>query len=197
MLGGTFDPPHIGHLVIAQDLVEALVLDLLLIVPAADPPHRETILPAPTRYGLAVRAFEGLNSVRVSDIEMRRPGPSYTVDTLATVRKVYTPNELFCVIGADQLRTIETWHDYQRLPELARLAVMARDEDRDLESAASGVPYDTVTVTRVDLSSTMVRDRLAAGRSIRYLVPDSIRSDVEQAWRSVTKPQLTATSDTR
>ncbi|MEJ2313126.1 MAG: nicotinate (nicotinamide) nucleotide adenylyltransferase [Gemmatimonadales bacterium] len=197
MLGGTFDPPHIGHLIIAQDLVEGLALDRLLIVPAGYPPHRDPILPARARHALAVDAFRGVDGVQVTDIEMRRAVPSYTVDTLATVREEYAPRELFCAIGVDQLRRITTWHEYERLPELARLAVMARGEDRDIESAASPVPYEMVEVTRIDLSSTRIRDRLAHGRSIRYLVPESIRARVQAAWRNGAAPLNDANSDFR
>jgi nicotinate-nucleotide adenylyltransferase len=197
VLGGTFDPPHIGHLIIAQDLVEGLALDRLLIVPAGYPPHRDPILPARARHALAVDAFRGVDGVQVTDIEMRRAVPSYTVDTLATVREEYAPQELFCAIGVDQLRRIATWHEYERLPELARLAVMARGEDRDIESAASPVPYEMVEVTRIDLSSTRIRDRLAHGRSIRYLVPESIRARVQAAWRNGAAPLNDATSDFR
>ncbi len=197
VLGGTFDPPHIGHLIVAQDVVEGLALDRLLIVPAARPPHREACFPDLVRYELTARAFEGADFIEVSDIEMRRSGPSYTVDTLAAVRDRYQPIELFCIIGTDQLRAIESWHEYERLPELARLVVMERGEDRDSESVPSSLPHERIDVTRVDLSSTRVRERLERGESIRYLVPESIRADVEAAWQARTEEAVAMTGDSR
>ena len=197
VLGGTFDPPHIGHLIVAQDVVEGLALDRLLIVPAARPPHREACFPDLVRYELTARAFEGADFIEVSDIEMRRSGPSYTVDTLVTLRDRYGPVELFCIIGMDQLRAIESWHEYDRIPELARLVVMGRGDDREGESVPSRLPYERIDVTRVDLSSTRVRERLELGRSIRYLVPESIRKDVEVAWKARTGDPVGITGDSR
>ncbi len=197
VLGGTFDPPHIGHLIVAQDVVEELALDRLLVVPAANPPHRETALQAAARYELTARAFEGADHIEVSDIEMRRSGPSYTVDTLAELRKRHAPVELFCIIGMDQLRAIESWHEYERLPQLARLVVMERGGDGGVESAPFRVPYERINVTSVDLSSTRVRERLQRGQSIRYLVPESIRADVEAAWRTRTGDPVATMSDLR
>ena len=197
VLGGTFDPPHIGHLIVAQDIVEQLGLDRLLVVPAADPPHRDPVFPGPVRYELTQRAFEGLDRIEVSDIEMRRSGPSYTVDTLAALRDRYASVELFCVVGMDQLRAIETWHEYQRIPELARLVVMGRGADRNGESTSSRLPYEWIDVTRVDLSSTRIRERLELGQSIRYLVPESIRRDVEAAWRARSGDPVATVGDLR
>ena len=194
VLGGTFDPPHIGHLIVARDVVEGLVLDRLLIVPAAQPPHREAILPGPVRFELTRRAFEGAGRIEVSDIEMCRSGPSYTVDTLAAVQERYGPVELFCVIGADQLKAIGTWHEYERLLDLARLVVMTRGEDPASESTAA-VPYESIEVTCVDLSSTRIRERLELGLSIRYLVPEHIRPAIEVAWQARAGAPVAATSD--
>lgn len=183
ILGGAFDPPHVGHAIVAQEVVEALELERLLVVPAARPPHRETVFPAELRYRLVRDLFAGIPGLEVSDLEMRRPGPSYTVDTLAQIREEVAPEQLYCVIGSDQLRTIHSWYRYERLSELARVAVMTRGEE-DLLSRASGlsIPYIAVDVTRVDVSSTLVRERLRAGKSIRFLVPEAIRGEVERAW---------------
>lgn len=185
LLGGTFDPPHVGHAVVAQDLVEALELDRLLVVPAGDPPHRSAVFPARLRLAWTRRIFEGDDRIEVSDLELRGPGPSYTVDTLEEIRRERAPSRLFCVMGADQLAVLDTWHEYRRLPELARLAVMRRaGEEPRLPDSVDRIAYITVDVTRIDLSSTRVRERLRAGRSIRYLVPERIREPVERAWRT-------------
>lgn len=202
VLGGTFDPPHIGHAVVAQDVLERLELDRLLVVPAARPPHRDAVLPADLRFALVSDLFVGAPGFEVSDLELRRPGPSYTVDTLAQVRELYDPTVLYCVIGSDQLRTIRTWHRYRRLVQLADLAVMQRGNSGTLaagkpgqegggagsgerpEQAEADLRYTPVDVTRVDISGTRIRERLRRGRSVRFLVPECIRERVEEAWRA-------------
>lgn len=183
MLGGTFDPPHIGHAIIARDLVERLELDRLLLIPAAQPPHREHSLPAGLRYELVRDMVADMPALEVSDIELKRPGPSYTVETLLALRSELRPDRLFCIIGADQLAVIDTWHDYRRIPELAELAVMRRDGREPSPPEGAGIPYITVDVTRVDVSSTRVRRRLRRGQSIQHLVPETIRARIESAWR--------------
>ncbi len=183
VLGGTFDPPHVGHAIVAQDVLEQLDLDRLLLVPAGSPPHRDEVFPARLRYELTRCLFAGLEGFEVSDIELEREGPSYTVDTLEALRELRSPEALLCVIGSDQLDVIETWHDWKRLPELAQIAVMQRagQELRPLDDA--GIEYIRVAITRIDVSSTMIRRRLSDGRSVRFLVPEAIRERVEEAWQ--------------
>lgn len=183
VLGGTFDPPHVGHAIVAQDVLEALELHRLVVVPAGRPPHREAKLPARVRWELVRDLFAGAPGIEASDLELRREGPSYTVDTLAEIRRERDPEELYLVIGSDQLRVIETWHRYRELPGLARIAVMTRAGGAEpLEAPGRSFPYVAVEVTRVDVSSTRIRERLEAGRSVRFLVPERIRARVEEAW---------------
>lgn len=179
IFGGTFDPPHIGHLVVTQDALERLELDRLIVVPAGTPPHREAVLEAETRLELVRLAFEGDGRIRVSDVELRREGPSWTVDTLEWARRELDPEVLFLIVGADQLRSFKSWKEPDRILGLARLAVMTRPGE---ELGGTDVPHEVIEVTRVDLSSTQVRRRLEEGRSIRYMVPERIRLAVEQAW---------------
>lgn len=185
MLGGAFDPLHIGHRIVAQDVLEALDLDRLLVVPTARPPHRDTVLPAETRLELTRRAFEGDGRIHVSREELDREGTSYTVDTLEWIRAEHDPGSLFCIIGGDQLRVLDTWKSVDRILEIAEVVAMSRggDDGGEALAAPAGISYTTIPVTRVDLSSTRIRERLDAGRTIRYLVPECIRPDVEAAWR--------------
>ncbi len=185
ILGGTFDPPHVGHLVVAQDAIDALELDLLLVVPAARPPHRDAVLDAATRYDLARQAFEGDARIRVSDVELERSGPSWTVDTLEWAARELRPDALFLIVGADQLQAFGEWKEPERILGLAQLAVMTRPGE---EVADSEVPHEVIEVTRVDLSSTRIRRRLEQGRSIRYMVPERLRPQVEQAWTALSTP---------
>ena len=183
VFGGTFDPPHLGHAIVANDLVEQLDLDRLLVIPAPRPPHRSAVLSAETRLSLIRKLFEGASSIEVDEREFERAGPSFAVDTLDELRREYPEADLTMVIGADQLAAIDEWHDYRRLPELATIAVMRRDgEEPTLPDAAAGLRYIAVDVTRIDLAASAIRDRLRTGRSIRFLVPESIRTDIERAW---------------
>jgi nicotinate-nucleotide adenylyltransferase len=179
LLGGTFDPPHIGHLIVAQDALEALQLERLIVVPAGIPPHRAAVLDPRVRFRLVVEAFRGDDSIEVADVELIRDGPSWTVDTVEWVRRELDPVDLILIVGADQYRAFHSWREPGRITEMARLAVMTRsgDDVRD-----TGVPFERIDVTRVDISSTRIRERLADGRSIRYLVPESIRESIETAW---------------
>jgi len=180
VFGGTFDPPHVGHRIVATDVVTALSLDRLIVVPAAHPPHRETTLPGDVRLALTRRAFAPNPRIEVSDIEFRREGPSYTVETLEQIRAARPDDRLFLVIGSDQFEGFGEWREPERIAELAELAVMRRGGGR--ATADGRFPFRPVDVTRVDLSSTEIRRRLGAGRSIRYLVPDAIHSEVLRAW---------------
>lgn len=179
LLGGTFDPPHVGHLIVARDVLESLALDRLIVVPAARPPHREAVLDAETRLDLVREAFQDDPRIEVSDVELCRPGPSWTVDTLEWARREFAPDVLYLIVGADQLRVFGEWREPDRILELARLAVMTRPGE---DTGEAEFACDRVDVTRVDLSSTQVRSLLDAGRSVRYLVPERLRERIEQAW---------------
>lgn len=180
VFGGTFDPPHIGHRVVAQDVIEGLQLDRLLVVPAGRPPHRDAVLDRETRLALTRSAFAGDDRVHVLDVEVRREGPSWTVDTLEWVHAELTPDVLFLVVGADQLAAFGEWRKPERILELATLAVMARPGE---ERGDTEIPHEWIEVTGVELSSTRIRRRLEEGRSIRYMVPESIRPAIERAWK--------------
>lgn len=189
MLGGTFDPLHVGHLIVAQDVSERLNLNRLLVVPAGRPPHREAVLPARIRLRLVREAFEGDDRIEVSPLEIRREGTSYTVDTLEAIVESRSPADLFCVVGVDQLGEFDTWHRPDRILELATLVVMARGGvEPDEVDVPTGVEFRSVEVTRVDVSGSRIRRRLDEGRPIRYLVPEAIRESVEEAWSSREDP---------
>ena len=176
LFGGTFDPPHLGHLIVAQDVFEALGLERLLFVPAGTPPHKtdKVISPAPLRLEMVRAITAGNDAFGVSEVELSREGPSYTVDTLSHYRDLYPEAEIFFILGADQAAAFDTWQDPEKVASLATLVVMAR--------AGAAVPvggFSAVPVTRVDISATEVRERVREGRSIRYLVPDGVRKIIE------------------
>lgn len=189
LLGGTFDPVHVGHLVVAQDVLEALRLERLLVVPAARPPHRETTFPAEDRFRWTRRAFRGDDRIEVLDLELERPGPSFTVDTLEELHRRRSPESLHCVIGVDQLEVIDSWRAPERIDRLSTIAVMTREgEDPERLRGEVSVDFRPVPVTRVDLSSSRVRRRLREGLTVRYLVPESVRPEVEERGRAAASP---------
>jgi nicotinate-nucleotide adenylyltransferase len=179
IFGGTFDPIHIGHLLVASDAYEALSLDRVLFVPAANPPHkpRGPVADAMRRVAMVRAAIEGDARFAVDDLEVRRGGTSYTVDTLRELQTREPDAELVFLLGVDQFRALDSWREPREVSRLARLAVFARGgEAPDLSGPYEGIP---VPVRRVDVSATEVRARAAAGRSIRYLVPEPVRRIIE------------------
>jgi nicotinate-nucleotide adenylyltransferase len=178
VLGGTFDPPHLGHLVVASDVYEGLGLDRLLLVPSADPPHKQGRVAASAEQRLRMTRAAVLGDPRfeVDDLELRRSGLSYSVDTVRAVREREPGCELYFVMGVDQLRELHTWHRPEELARLASLVAIPREGETRPESP---YPVSWLPVTRIDLSATEIRRRVAAGRSIRYLVPEVVREIIE------------------
>lgn len=172
IFGGTFDPPHIGHLIAAQDALHLLPLDKVIFIPALVPPHKQQrgISPAAVRLRMIQAATQGDTRFEVSDVELKRTGrPSYTVDTLQELRG---EDELFLLLGVDQVREFSTWHQPEEVLRLAQLVMMARDGIE--EPPKGGIVQHIVPVTRIDISSTLIRQRVAAGRPIRYMVPSAV-----------------------
>lgn len=183
VFGGTFDPPHLGHLVAASDACQALGIERMLWVPSAVPPHKRDTVHASAAHRLAMvrAAVAGDPRFQADDLELRREGPSYTVDTLRALREREPGAELCFVTGADNLAEIPGWREPEEILRLARLAVVTRRGDGHAPAAAAGMaPADVVAVTRVDVSATEIRRRVAAGETIRYLVPDAVRAYIER-----------------
>ena len=187
ILGGTFDPIHLAHLRVAEEVREGLSLSEIWFIPAGLPPHKQTAphLPFEVRLQLVKLAIEDHPAFRALDIEGRREGPSYTVDTLRILRKRHPGYEFYFILGLDAFLEIESWHEYQRLPELARLVVINRGSQslEEAQKRVSEIFPETVVrqriiffaVTPLGVSSTLIRDLLRQGKSIRYLVPESVR----------------------
>ncbi|MSR36379.1 MAG: nicotinate (nicotinamide) nucleotide adenylyltransferase [Gemmatimonadetes bacterium] len=177
VFGGTFDPPHVGHLIVARDAAETLGLDGVVLVPAARPPHKTSThaTSADLRLAMVNATVADDPILSVLAIELARPGPSYTVDTLRQLKVENPAAELFLLIGADQWRQLGTWKEPEQIGVLATISVMAREgEDPETVDLGLGLTYQRVPVTRLDISSTEVRSRVREGRSIRYLVPRQV-----------------------
>jgi nicotinate-nucleotide adenylyltransferase len=178
IFGGTFDPPHLGHLVVAQEVHFLLGLDSVLWVPAAIPPHKagQGITPGPIRLEMVRAAIAGDERFQASDVELRRDGPSYTIDTLRELHDARPDDELFLVIGADQLTELGTWRDPEEIAELATIVGFAREG----EDPAGVEGIRVVPVPRVDVSSTEVRRRVEAGEPVEYLVRRGVSAVIER-----------------
>jgi len=200
LLGGTFDPIHLGHLRSALEVAEALDLEMLRLVPCHVPYHREApLLDAPLRARLVELAVAGAPRLSCDRSELARPGPSYTVETLSAARTELGPTRSLCwVIGSDAAAGLDRWHRWRELLDLAHLIVVTRPGQTSaadgpaqqwlrahaLENVAAirqrpagGVLW--LTLRQLDISSSEIRAALLSGRSVRYLVPDSILSTLE------------------
>lgn len=174
LLGGSFDPIHLGHLRAAENAREALRLDRVLFVPAARPPHKAGPLAAGwDRFTMACLATAGQPAFQVSDLELRREPPSYTVDTLERLAAEQPGAELWLIMGSDTLAGVGGWRSAARLFELARLAVVCRP-GAEPGPPPAGARVDQAGGPALAVSSTQVRELLRAGRSVRYLVPDAV-----------------------
>ena len=182
ILGGTFNPPHIGHLVCAQEARAQLELDRVVLMPAATPPHK-AIAADPggaARLELCRLAAVGDDALAVSDLEFERQGPSYTADTLRLLHDREPGDELTFIVGGDMAESLPTWHEPREVLRLAVLAVAERDETRAEDVTARLAPLHDGTrvrffaMPRLDVSSSDLRARVADGRPIRHLVPDAV-----------------------
>jgi nicotinate-nucleotide adenylyltransferase len=177
VMGGTFDPIHVGHVLLALWARERLLLDRVLFVPAADPPHKEArpdLAPAADRWAMVERAIAGFAGFEASRLELDRAGKSYTVDTLRALRAAFPDSRLFLVIGEDNVAQLSTWHDPRGILELCTVVAGARTSASlagDGELARRVMPLDAPVF---EVSSTELRRRLSQGLPVRYLVPDAV-----------------------
>jgi nicotinate-nucleotide adenylyltransferase len=189
VFGGTFDPPHLGHLIVVQEVLEQLSLDRVLLIPAGLPPHKmdRSLTDGAIRGEMVAAAVAGHPELEVRDLELQRTGASYTVDTLEALRTEYPDASLFLIMGVDQWRGFAGWKLPTRIRELAKIVVMNRGgegSDEGFETggmAFEGGPPMGVTVPSIALSSTGIRARVRAGRSIRFLVPEEVRRIIQEA----------------
>jgi nicotinate-nucleotide adenylyltransferase len=176
VFGGTFDPPHIGHLILAADACDALRLDRLIFVPAAAQPFKAdtpAVASDSNRLAMVRLATEGEPRYAVDDTEIRRGGLSYTVDTLEEIARKNAGAELFLLIGEDTLGGFSGWKNPERIRQLATLAMMRRAESSQAKMrVAKGVMV--ISTRRIDVSATEIRDRLVAGKSIRGFVAEPV-----------------------
>ncbi len=206
IFGGTFNPIHYGHLRMAEEVAEEFALDRVYLVPSARPPHKEAqrLAAAEDRLAMVQRAVRGNPRLFVCDYECRQRGPSYAVTTLERFQRRFPVAELFFLIGWDAWREIDTWYEWPRLFELVNFIVFSRQGKRppaggevlgffpfalqalfcyekdSTYRCRTGRRLHFVTTTRLDISSSRIRELAAAGRSLRYLVPDGVFRYLEE-----------------
>ncbi len=197
IFGGTFDPIHLGHLRAAEEVYEALALEKIIFIPAGSPPHkhRPDLSPFPFRYQMVKLAIEGVPHFEVSEIEAKLKGPSYSLLTLQELERRFPRVEFFFILGLDAFLEFETWYHYQELPRITHLVVIPRGPggsgEFDIKTKAlfpeaekkegiwlipKGRTLRFVSVTRFDISATAIRKLVRRKCSIRFLVPDRVRS---------------------
>jgi nicotinate-nucleotide adenylyltransferase len=203
LFGGSFNPIHLGHLRAAEEDREAMGLDLIYFVPAASPPHKAPIGLAPAEHRLQMvrLATKGNRYFMVSDVEIRRSGSSFTIDTVRYFRaSMRAQPELYLIMGGDQFAELDTWKEANELAQLCNIIVHTRLSESHSEAEApvamlsrfgyirsknfyvhcSGHTLNFVTTTFFPISATIIRRKLAAGESIRYLVPGDVADYIER-----------------
>ncbi len=176
IFGGTFNPIHLGHLLLAETAREALSLDRVVFIPAAAPPHKSSkaLLPGQVRLELINLAIKGNTAFVASSIELDREGPSYTIQTIELLRKQLPQAKLFLIVGEDMLSV--TWRSWKELKKLCTVVVAHRPHAKP--SRQAGIRY--LPMPQVEISSSDIRQRLASGRSIRYLVTSAVARHIIQ-----------------
>jgi nicotinate-nucleotide adenylyltransferase len=183
LFGGTFDPPHIGHLIVAARVREDLRLDRVIFMPAMTPPHKQdrVVTSGPERLLMVERAIAGNPHFEVSDIEVRRGGVSYTIDTVRELLRERPGADLTVLIGMDNLADFGTWRDPDGILKLATVAVMTRP---GYVPGATGAAFlsqmSLCEVPHIGIAARDIRERVAGGKSIRYLVPDDVEVFIQE-----------------
>jgi nicotinate-nucleotide adenylyltransferase len=186
LLGGSFNPPHVGHLVCAQEARDQLGLERVLLMPVLEPPHKAmTEDPGPrARLDMCLLATGGDPGLGVCAIELEREGPSYTVDTLRLLHEREPGDDLTFIVGGDMAGTLPSWREPREVLRLARMAVTGREESdagelaQRLAELHDGSRVVFFTMPRLDVSSTDLRRRVAEGRPIGHLVPDAVVDEI-------------------
>lgn len=173
--GGSFDPIHHGHLILAREAREALNLEKIIFVPAALSPFKEraAVASGDMRLKMLRAAVEGEEGFAIDDCELRRPPPSWTIDTVLEIRKREANSEIYLLIGEDTVATLDRWRRFDELNKLASFVVLDRTGSQTQSN------YQVVR-RKIDISATDIRKRVAQGQSIRYLVPPAVEDIIQR-----------------
>ena len=177
ILGGTFNPPHIGHIVLAKEIYEKLELDKVLLIPTNIPPHKENEgASADSRLKMLELAVEGDKSFEVCDLELKRGGISYTIDTIRQLKEIYSQDELYLIVGSDLANNFSSWKDFDQLRKLVKIVVAQRD------NAPLKDPEDfiLVDITQIDTCSSDIRELIKDGGLAKDLINKGVADYIEQ-----------------
>jgi nicotinate-nucleotide adenylyltransferase len=192
IFGGTFDPVHLGHLVMAEQCREQAELDRIWFIPAARPPHKQerSLTPFDQRVEMLALALAGMPAFRVDELEKDRPGPSYTAETLQELQRRHPDTQFFLLLGSDSLPDLPGWKNPKQIIKLAELLVFARSEWplRTVEEVRHSLELTADTPLRlqvvhaplIDIASRDLRERVSRHRSIRFLVPRAVECYIEE-----------------
>jgi nicotinate-nucleotide adenylyltransferase len=182
--GGTFDPIHHGHLIIARQALETLGIEELIFVPACLSPLKKTrpVASGEIRLLMVRVAIENELGFAVDDCELRRPPPSYTIDTIEEIRRRKGDTEIYCLIGEDNVEKLTKWHRFAELEKMAQFVVLDRSGQRPTHA------YPIIR-RKIDISATEIRKRVASGRPIRYLVPPAVEEIINREKLYLERPK--------
>ncbi|WP_158737490.1 nicotinate-nucleotide adenylyltransferase [Alteribacillus sp. YIM 98480] len=180
LLGGTFDPPHTAHLIIAQEALTALRLDEVWFIPVHTPPHktREKMADPYERFDMTNKAIKGNKCFQASAIELERKGPSYTVETVKTLKEMTEDTEFYFIIGGDMAEQLENWKRIEELKRMVTFVVAQRPGYETPQNENASIMH--IKVPQMEISSTLIRERRYQGKSIRYYVPEEVWEYIEE-----------------
>jgi len=177
ILGGTFDPPHLGHLIIAEEVRISLGLDGVWFMPSNEPPHKEkAISNTKERLQMLALAIENNAAFKINTVELNRKGKSYTVDTIKILKENYSKTEFYFIIGADMVEYLPHWKRIDDLVNMVKFVGVKRS-GFPLKSSYSIL---TVDIPMIDISSTVIRERLTNNQSVKYLVPEKVDTYIKE-----------------
>ncbi|MCF7895227.1 MAG: nicotinate-nucleotide adenylyltransferase [Candidatus Omnitrophica bacterium] len=177
ILGGTFNPPHIGHLVLAQEVLEHLKLDKIFFIPTNNPPHKKgKQLEPKKRFLMAKLTVAGNYKFKVLDLELKRKGKSYTVDTIAELKTKYPKDKLYLIIGSDLAKDFKKWKSPEKIKKMATV-VVAKRRGSPFRSSKS---FKQVDIIQIELSSSQIRERIKKGKTVKYLVPKKVENYIKE-----------------
>ncbi|CAH0347081.1 nicotinate-nucleotide adenylyltransferase [Bacillus sp. CECT 9360] len=178
ILGGTFDPPHIGHLVVANEVLDALQLDQIRFMPNHVPPHKEKTqdVTDEARVEMLSLSIEGNDSFSIEKIEIERKGTSYTYDTIEQIRQKEPDHEFYFIIGADMIEYLPHWHKIDELMKLVRFVGVKRPT----YSEVTDYPITMVNIPEMLISSSLIREKIKKGKTVKYLLPEKVIRYIEE-----------------
>lgn len=171
LFGGTFDPPHIGHFIIAQEVKNHLTLDEIWFIPTNEPPHKNNaFINKMHRLEMLQRVVDTVDSFRVNPIELNRIGKSYTIDTIKAIKDEFPEDDFYFIIGADMVEYLPKWHEVEKLLSLVQFVGVGRPN----YSLTTNYPIKKIDIPLVEISSTEIRKRIKKGWDIKYFLPHEV-----------------------